>query len=104
MPLTPIVPRHADTRAFGRITFRTVEENVRQGGFGSAILEGLNDRGITGIQLERIGIEDTFVEQGPQDFLRDKYGVNYKAIVSAATELVHPHDDCLKMKAAGTSY
>ena len=81
----------------------TVEENVRQGGFGSAILEGLNDRGITGIHLERIGIEDTFVEQGPQDFLRDKYGVNYKAIVSAATRLAR-HHDYYQMKAAGTSY
>jgi 1-deoxy-D-xylulose-5-phosphate synthase len=82
----------------------TVEENVRQGGFGSAILEGLSDRGITGIHLERIGIEDTFVEQGPQDFLRDKYGVNYKAIVTAAVRLARHHDDYYPIKVAGTIY
>ncbi|MCK7514509.1 MAG: hypothetical protein MZV70_67865 [Desulfobacterales bacterium] len=33
----------------------TVEENVRQGGFGSAVLEALNDAGIRHVAVERIG-------------------------------------------------
>jgi len=66
----------------------TVEENVRQGGFGSAVLEELNDSGITGFQLERIGIPDTFVEHGPQRLLRSKYGVDAEAIVEAAKSLM----------------
>jgi 1-deoxy-D-xylulose-5-phosphate synthase len=66
----------------------TVEENVRQGGFGGAVLEGLNDRGITGFQLERIGIPDTFVEHGPQKLLRSKYGIDAKAVVDTAKQLM----------------
>ncbi len=66
----------------------TVEENVRQGGFGSAVLECLNDEGITGFCLERIGIPDTFVEHGPQEFLRKKYQMDASAIVEAAKKIV----------------
>ena len=33
----------------------TIEENVRQGGFGSAVWECLNDQGINGISIERVG-------------------------------------------------
>jgi 1-deoxy-D-xylulose-5-phosphate synthase len=65
----------------------TIEENVRQGGFGSAVLEALNDAGIIGIQVERIGIPDTFVEHGPQKLLRSAYGIDAAAIVKAAIRL-----------------
>jgi 1-deoxy-D-xylulose-5-phosphate synthase len=66
----------------------TIEENVRQGGFGSAVLEALNDAGITGFQLERIGVPDTFVEHGPQNLLRSKYGIDAAAIIETANHLV----------------
>jgi 1-deoxy-D-xylulose-5-phosphate synthase len=66
----------------------TIEENVRQGGFGSAVLEFLNDAGITGFQLERIGVADTFVEHGPQNLLRSKYGIDAAAIIETANHLV----------------
>ncbi len=66
----------------------TVEENVCQGGFGSAVLECLGDKGITNFSVKRIGIPDTFVEHGPQDFLRSKYGIDAPAIVNAAKELM----------------
>ncbi|QTA92830.1 1-deoxy-D-xylulose-5-phosphate synthase [Desulfonema magnum] len=66
----------------------TVEENVRDGGFGSAVLECLCDQGVTNFQLERIGIPDTFVEHGPQKFLRSKYGIDAPAIADAARKLL----------------
>ena len=66
----------------------TVEENVRQGGFGSAVLECLNDKGITGFLLECIGIPDTFVEHGPQKVLRSKYGIDALAIIHAVKRLM----------------
>jgi 1-deoxy-D-xylulose-5-phosphate synthase len=66
----------------------TVEENVRQGGFGSAVLEALNDCGISGYRLDRIGIPDTFVEHGSQALLRAKYGVDAAAIAETANGLV----------------
>lgn len=66
----------------------TVEENVRQGGFGSAVLEALSDRGLTGFALRRIGVGDTFVEHGPQKILRARYGVDAAAIVATAHKLL----------------
>ena len=66
----------------------TIEENVRQGGFGSAVLECLNDEGITSFHLKRIGIPDIFVEHGPQELLRSKYNIDASSIVNAARELM----------------
>jgi 1-deoxy-D-xylulose-5-phosphate synthase len=67
----------------------TVEENVRIGGFGSAVLEALSDEGLTGIRVERIGIADTFVEHGPQQLLRSLYDMDAPAIVKAAGRLMN---------------
>ncbi|NWF54229.1 MAG: 1-deoxy-D-xylulose-5-phosphate synthase [Syntrophaceae bacterium] len=65
----------------------TVEENALQGGFGSAVLELLEEKGISGVEVKRLGIPDVFVEHGPQDFLRHKYGIDAEGIVRAAQEL-----------------
>ena len=67
----------------------TVEENVRHGGFGSAVLEALSDEGITRVQVERIGVADTFVEHGPQQMLRSLHGLDAPAIVKAAKRLMN---------------
>ncbi len=66
----------------------TVEEHVCQGGFGSAVLECLNDEGITGVRVKRIALPDMFIEHGPQKLLRAKYGINAPAVVSAAEKLM----------------
>ena len=66
----------------------TVEENALQGGFGSAVLELLEEKGITGVQVKRLGIPDVFVEQGSPDALRHKYGIDAEGIVRAAEELL----------------
>jgi len=68
----------------------TVEENVRQGGFGSAVLEALNDQGITQVAVERLGVPDIFVEHGAPDVLRAKYGLDADGIVKAAARLMRP--------------
>ncbi len=66
----------------------TVEENVIQGGFGSAVLECLSDEGITGNQVLRLGIDDAFVEHGSQKILRAKYGIDAAGIAKAVVDLV----------------
>jgi len=60
---------------------------VRQGGFGSAVLEGLSDADIHDFRMRRIGIRDVFVEHGSQEILRSKYAVDAQAIVRAAEAL-----------------
>jgi len=64
-----------------------VEEHVLDGGFGSAVLEMLNDNGVTGFSAKRIGIKNKFVEHGPQDVLRRDYEIDCAAVVNAAVEL-----------------
>ncbi|SDC02670.1 MULTISPECIES: 1-deoxy-D-xylulose-5-phosphate synthase [unclassified Candidatus Frackibacter] len=66
----------------------TVEEQVLQGGFGSAILELLADNGLHDIQVNRMGIPDEFVQQGEQKLLLDKYDLNKNGIMNRVTELV----------------
>jgi len=66
----------------------TVEENALQGGFGSAVLELLEERGVTGIQIKRLGIPDNFVEHGSQSHLRHKYGIDAQGILRAAEALL----------------
>ena len=73
-------------RRFAKIM--TVEENVLQGGFGSAVLECLADAGISGFALQRIGIPDVFVEHGAQDLLRSKYGIDAAGIAASALQWI----------------
>ena len=60
----------------------TVEENVLRGGFGSAVLDLLQDSLAAGVQVARIGLPDCFVEHGPQSVLRAKYGIDTQGIVN----------------------
>ncbi|OGP55068.1 MAG: 1-deoxy-D-xylulose-5-phosphate synthase [Deltaproteobacteria bacterium RBG_13_52_11b] len=66
----------------------TVEENVLQGGFGSAVLELLQEKGFLDIRVKRLGIPDLFVEHGPQSLLRAKYGIDEEGIVNGARGMV----------------
>jgi 1-deoxy-D-xylulose-5-phosphate synthase len=66
----------------------TVEENVALGGFGSAVLELLSDRGLTGIPVKRLAIPDVFMEHGKPDILRKKYGLDEEGILKGALELL----------------
>ncbi|HLG69420.1 MAG TPA: 1-deoxy-D-xylulose-5-phosphate synthase [Chloroflexota bacterium] len=70
----------------GRIV--TVEEHALAGGFGSAVLELLSERGLSGsVRVERIGLPDHFVEHGTPAQLLAKYGVTVDAIEAAALKL-----------------
>ena len=64
----------------------TIEEHIRQGGFGSAVLECLNDNNIWNFKLTRLGIKDKFIEHGPPKFLKKKYGIDALTIEKAVYE------------------
>ena len=52
-----------------------------QGGFGSAILELFCEEQIN-VPVKRVGLPDTFVEQGSQAELRARYGLDSKGIAA----------------------
>ena len=64
----------------------TVEESQRQGGFGSAVVELLQDRGVDYARVTSIGIPDQFVEHGKPDILRANVGLTPEAIVKRVLE------------------
>lgn len=64
-----------------------VEENTAHGGFSSAVLELFADHGILGVKIKRLALPDRFVEHGPQDLLRDKYGIGKTNIAGEAIAL-----------------
>ncbi len=66
----------------------TVEEAACHGGFGSAVLESLSDQGITNLPTKVLGLPDRFIEQGPQDLLREKYGLTAEGIYQSAKDLL----------------
>jgi 1-deoxy-D-xylulose-5-phosphate synthase len=60
----------------------TVEENVLMGGFGSAVLELFERRGLSGIEVKRLGIKDEFVQHATQTELRRIYGIDAAGIAA----------------------
>jgi 1-deoxy-D-xylulose-5-phosphate synthase len=65
----------------------TVEENALEGGFGSAVLELLQEHGVRAPVL-RLGLPDRFIEHGPRAALLELNGLTPTAIAAAAAELV----------------
>jgi 1-deoxy-D-xylulose-5-phosphate synthase len=65
----------------------TVEENVIQGGFGSAILEEIQDLD-KDLNIINLGIPDTFVEHGPQNVLRAKYQIDAQGIYNTVKKML----------------
>lgn len=61
----------------------TVEENALQGGFGSAVLELLEQRGIKGTLVLRLGYPDSYIPQGEQHELRAMLGLNCTGIAAS---------------------
>jgi len=66
----------------------TIEEASRMGGFGSAVLEFLSDEGIVKLPTKCLGLPDWYIEQGPQDLLREKYGLTANGICQQAKQLL----------------
>lgn len=66
----------------------TVEEGCKMGGFGSAVLESLSEAGVTGVGTKVLGLPDWYIEQGPQDLLRERYGLTVEGIYQSVKELV----------------
>lgn len=66
----------------------TVEENMLQGGFGSAVLELLEQGNIGSAVVKRMGIPDKFVEHGAPGLLREKYGLCKEGIAEGVRSLL----------------
>lgn len=71
---------HEVGKKFRRIV--TVENGVRKGGLGSAVLEWMSDHDYD-VKVTRMGLPDQFVEHGTIDQLREIIGLDNKSIKKA---------------------
>jgi 1-deoxy-D-xylulose-5-phosphate synthase len=70
--------------SIGRVL--VMEENIRQGGLGGAVLELFNDLGIVNVHMRRMGLPDKFVEHGASPLLREIYGLDTTGILKEARD------------------
>ncbi|HET6419755.1 MAG TPA: 1-deoxy-D-xylulose-5-phosphate synthase [Geobacteraceae bacterium] len=75
-------------------TIITVEENVLQGGFGTGVLELLEEEGIEGVKVLRLGFPDIYIEQGEQKDLRAMYGLDAEGISRSVRGFVKAGSQC----------
>ncbi len=62
----------------------TFEDHVLMGGFGSAVMEALNEMNLS-MPVVRIGWPDRFIEHGKVDQLRARHGVSVEAAMEKLT-------------------
>ncbi|MDD4760142.1 MAG: transketolase C-terminal domain-containing protein, partial [Bacteroidaceae bacterium] len=58
----------------------TIEDGVREGGFGSAVLEYFSDKDFH-VNVTRMGLPDEFVEHGPVEELYKIVGLDQESII-----------------------
>ena len=67
----------------------TVEDGALTGGFGSAILEFINDNSFKNKQLIRLGIPDNFIEHGTIEEQFHQVGIDEKSIEKTIQKLLN---------------
>jgi 1-deoxy-D-xylulose-5-phosphate synthase len=65
----------------------TIEDGILKGGFGSAVIEYMTEKGYTA-EIRRLGIPDYFVEHGTQDELYRECGFDAEGIEIAIREMI----------------
>jgi 1-deoxy-D-xylulose-5-phosphate synthase len=66
----------------------TLEENVKAGGFGSAVLEALQKNGISDCAVKAIGIPDQFIEHGKPQLQRERCGLEANQVADEVRKLL----------------
>lgn len=65
----------------------TLEENVRQGGFGQSVCDLLQEKGVQ-CEARIVAIPDAFIEHGPVAVLRKMVGLDSDSVVAQAMDLI----------------
>ncbi|MDO9308282.1 MAG: 1-deoxy-D-xylulose-5-phosphate synthase [Deltaproteobacteria bacterium] len=68
----------------------TIEENALQGGFGTAVLELLEENGLSGVRVLRLGYPDSYIPQAEQHELRAMLGLDTAGIAASIRSFLAP--------------
>ena len=82
----------------------TIEENALQGGFGTAVLELLEEHGLSGTRVLRLGYPDSYIPQGEQHELRAMLGLDPAGICHGGPQFPFPVMTYAELKAALTVF
>jgi 1-deoxy-D-xylulose-5-phosphate synthase len=85
--IKPIDPEMLERYARRVAAFVTFEDHALMGGFGTAVVEALDEMGLA-VPVVRIGWPDQFIEHGKIDALRAKYGVSADAAYAQVLPLL----------------
>ncbi len=80
-----------EVKRTGRVL--TLEENAVAGGFGAAVLELLQARGVDDAVVRIAGLPDSFVVHGARGLLLEQCGLDTETVVGRARELVGPRSE-----------
>ncbi len=67
----------------------TIEDHVVAGGFGSAVLELLESKGIRDVDIRVIGCPDKLIEHGAPSILKELYGLSSSHLKEVIRDMVH---------------
>ena len=70
----------------------TLEEHVATGGFGSKVLEFLEQQKISDVSVHRFALPDQFVEQGNRDILFDHLGLSPEKMAAKILSQIRSKD------------
>lgn len=78
----------------------TIEENTLKGGFGSCVQSLLQENNCGDVLVKCIGLPDKYIEQGSQEIIRRKYGLDADGIAAEAMRMVDiPEAEAVLLKA-----
>lgn len=66
----------------------TMEDHMAAGGFGSAVVELLERRGLRNINVRVIGLPDKLIEHGTPTILKELYGLSSAHVKEVVRQLV----------------
>lgn len=69
----------------------TVEENILAGGFGSAVLEYINQQQLNWVKVLRLGLPDEFIEHGARSKLLQKYQLDSLGIAAQVQDYLQEY-------------
>lgn len=66
----------------------TIEENTRRGGFGEAVRDAVQERGLYHVRQKVLALPDKFVEHGTQPIIRSECGLDADSVIECALGLL----------------
>jgi len=79
----------------------TVEEHMKAGGFGSAVLELFAREGLFQIATALVGVEDLFVEHGAREELCQLQGISTEGVMKTALRVLGHTDNITTLASDG---